>query len=300
MPRIAVYSATKHARERIDGGALRSNSRGIGVRVADVLPGLIDTAILRSTPNRSGDRAEADRRRILRECAQERACSGSCRASAVADARVDAYHSDKLHWYVPEEIAWIDTHQGVRAELHAQADRQAHLGGFLPEEAISRRASARMWRAGAAVEDVVADLDGAFQAVGPVRLHIGRVEGDGAVGRCPRAGSRPQRCAPPERAARTQSCRDFRLRSISPLQAKENWQPRLDACAFDRPRRKSSAGKARRAHAVEHHFGDRLLASHAFAARFVIHGFRQAALLVPELSHDAGNRGDLIRDGAPR
>ena len=39
-------------------------------------------------------------------------------------------------------------------------------------------------------------------------------------------------------------------------------------------------------HAVENHFGDGLLALHAFAARFVIHHFRQAAMLGLELVDD--------------
>src|SRR5689334_7345628 len=54
MPRIAVYAATKHAVKGLTE-ALSVEFQRHGVRVADVLPGLIDTAILRSTPNRSGD-----------------------------------------------------------------------------------------------------------------------------------------------------------------------------------------------------------------------------------------------------
>src|ERR1700731_498271 len=53
MPRIAVYSATKHAVKGLTE-ALSVEFARHGVRVADVLPGLIDTNILRATPNRSG------------------------------------------------------------------------------------------------------------------------------------------------------------------------------------------------------------------------------------------------------
>src|SRR5580692_248532 len=55
MPRIAVYAATKFAVKGLTE-ALSVEFARHGVRVADTLPGLIDTAILRSTPNRSGDR----------------------------------------------------------------------------------------------------------------------------------------------------------------------------------------------------------------------------------------------------
>src|SRR5215469_10717557 len=54
MPRIAVYSATKHAVKGLTE-ALSVEFARHGVRVSDVLPGLIDTAIIRNTPNRSGD-----------------------------------------------------------------------------------------------------------------------------------------------------------------------------------------------------------------------------------------------------
>src|SRR5580698_5760813 len=55
MPRIAVYSATKHGVKGLTE-ALSVEFARHNVRVADVLPGLIDTAILRATPNRTGDR----------------------------------------------------------------------------------------------------------------------------------------------------------------------------------------------------------------------------------------------------
>ncbi len=61
MPRIAIYSATKHGVKGLTEALSVEFSR-FGVRVADVLPGLIDTAILRATPNRSGRCAETDRR----------------------------------------------------------------------------------------------------------------------------------------------------------------------------------------------------------------------------------------------
>ncbi len=106
MPRIAVYSATKHAVKGLTE-ALSIEFRRHGVRVADVLPGLIDTAILRDTPNRSGDRPKPSEAQFYAEAPK----TGMFRllpAAAVAEAVWQAYGSDRLHWYVPASLAWID------------------------------------------------------------------------------------------------------------------------------------------------------------------------------------------------
>jgi NAD(P)-dependent dehydrogenase (short-subunit alcohol dehydrogenase family) len=55
MPRIAVYSSTKHAVKGLTE-ALSVEWKRHGVRVADVLPGLIDTAILTQTTARAPPR----------------------------------------------------------------------------------------------------------------------------------------------------------------------------------------------------------------------------------------------------
>ena len=100
MPRIAVYSATKHAVKGLTE-ALSIEFARHGVRVADILPGLIDTAILRSTPNRSERSPQADRREFYAD-APKKGMFRLTPPSEVADAVWKAYGSDKLHWYVPE------------------------------------------------------------------------------------------------------------------------------------------------------------------------------------------------------
>jgi hypothetical protein len=81
------------------------------VRVADVLPGLIDTNILRATPNRSGDRAPPTEKEFY-ENAPKKGMFRLMPASSVAETVWQAYNSDRLHWYVPADLAWIDRIKG--------------------------------------------------------------------------------------------------------------------------------------------------------------------------------------------
>lgn len=92
MPRIAVYSATKHAVKGFTE-ALAIELKPYGVRVADVLPALIDTPILPE-----GVAAMAPKEGIFRAIPPR----------AVAETVWEAYHSDRLHWYVPRELVALD------------------------------------------------------------------------------------------------------------------------------------------------------------------------------------------------
>lgn len=110
MPRIAVYAATKHAVKGLTE-ALSIEWARHGIRVADVLPGLIDTAILRSTPNRTGDKPKPTEEQFYANVPKK----GMFRlmpADSVAKCVWSAYHGKKLHYYVPDEIAWIDRIKG--------------------------------------------------------------------------------------------------------------------------------------------------------------------------------------------
>jgi len=63
-----------------------------GVRVADVLPGLIDTAILTSTRNHSDDGAASMSAEELRASAPKKGLFRLMPASSVAEAAWQAYH----------------------------------------------------------------------------------------------------------------------------------------------------------------------------------------------------------------
>jgi NAD(P)-dependent dehydrogenase (short-subunit alcohol dehydrogenase family) len=116
MPRIAVYSATKHAVKGLTE-ALSIEWQRHGVRVADVLPGLIDTAILTSTPNHSEGARTLSREDIAAQ-APRKGLFRLMPASSVADAAWQAYqHPTRLHWYVPDSIRWIDRIKGLSPEF---------------------------------------------------------------------------------------------------------------------------------------------------------------------------------------
>ncbi len=128
MPRIAVYSATKHAVKGLTEALSVEFSR-FGVRVADVLPGLIDTAILRATPNRSGDAPRPSDEEFYKN-APKKGMFRLMPASAVAECVWDAYHSDRLHWYVPKEVGHIDLMKALAPKFTRAQIRKRVLGVF--------------------------------------------------------------------------------------------------------------------------------------------------------------------------
>jgi NAD(P)-dependent dehydrogenase (short-subunit alcohol dehydrogenase family) len=132
MPRIAVYSSTKHAVKGLTE-ALSVEWHRHGVRVADVLPGLIDTAILTTTTNHSDDMGSASTDDI-RASAPKRGLMRLMPASSVAEAAWQAYHNPKrLHWYVPKGIRMIDVLKGLSPELVRGRIVKA-LPGLMPKE----------------------------------------------------------------------------------------------------------------------------------------------------------------------
>ncbi|MBV9330139.1 MAG: SDR family oxidoreductase [Alphaproteobacteria bacterium] len=115
MPRIAVYSATKHAVKGLTE-ALSVEFGRFGVRVADVLPGLIDTNILRATPNRSNDAPRPSDEEFYAQ-APRRGMFRLTPPKAVAECVWEAYGSSRLHWYVPPEIGRIDVAKALAPRL---------------------------------------------------------------------------------------------------------------------------------------------------------------------------------------
>lgn len=93
MAGIAVYSATKHAVKGFTE-ALSVELKAHGVRVADTLPGVIDTPLM------------------PRDVAARAPKEGMWRLIPpieIAKVVWEAYHADKIHWYVPPELFDFDT-----------------------------------------------------------------------------------------------------------------------------------------------------------------------------------------------
>ena len=132
-PGLAVYAATKFAVKGLTEALAVELSR-CGVRVADVLPGLIDTPILVDSPRyEDGVPVPTEGRTIGAEAPTE----GPFRLigpEAVADAVWGAYHDeDHLHWYVPEEIGDIDRQKMESPE--AMRDQRIALQATMGTEA---------------------------------------------------------------------------------------------------------------------------------------------------------------------
>ncbi len=129
-PGLAVYAATKFAVKGLTE-ALAAELSAYDVRAADVLPGLIDTNILAETPKYvNGEIVETEEQTIGANAPTE----GPFRLvgpEAVADAVWSAYHENRLHWYVPEEISEIDRRKvespeamrDERIKIHAMMSR---------------------------------------------------------------------------------------------------------------------------------------------------------------------------------
>lgn len=112
MANIAVYSATKHAVKGLSE-ALSVEFKAYGVRVADVLPGVIDTPIL--PPG-------------VAEAAPKEGMFRAIPPVEVAKTVWEAYHADKLHWYVPPELVELDKAATLTPE--AVRDQMAQGGLF--------------------------------------------------------------------------------------------------------------------------------------------------------------------------
>ena len=110
MAGIAVYSATKHAVKGFTE-ALSVEMKAHGVRVADTLPGLIDTPILPEAA-----KVNADKEGMWRLIPP----------MEVAKVVWEAYHTDKIHWYVPPELAAFDAL--ATASPEAVRDQMAQRG----------------------------------------------------------------------------------------------------------------------------------------------------------------------------
>lgn len=110
-PGMAVYGATKFAVKGFTHAMSVELSR-YGVRVADVMPGIIDTPLWQSRRYVDG-KAAATFEHIPKANANNTDSSRTIAPDEVAQAAWNAYHSDQLHWYVPADLEDDDIAPGA-------------------------------------------------------------------------------------------------------------------------------------------------------------------------------------------
>lgn len=120
----AVYSASKSAVKGMTE-ALSLEFERFGVRTADVLPGCIDTPMLRNAlAARTG-------RHFDESLFEDMPKNGAYRlmpVSAIAEAVWNAYCTDTIHWYVPEEVGDIDRLKGTDFNAAREVTREFLFG----------------------------------------------------------------------------------------------------------------------------------------------------------------------------
>lgn len=124
-PGMAVYGATKHAIKGFTQTMSVELARH-GVRVSDVLPGIIDTPLWKSDRYVEGNKAPSYEF-ILKRNADRTDASRTIAPSEVAESVWNAYHGDKVHWYVPPELE-ENTRRKETPEEIRDAAIQEHRG----------------------------------------------------------------------------------------------------------------------------------------------------------------------------
>ena len=120
----AVYSATKFAVKGLTE-ALGLEFERYGIRTADVLPGCIDTPMLRQAlaAGNGGEFHEG-----LFESLPKEGAYRLVPVEEIAEAVWNAYHGEHTHWYVPEEVGDIDRLVGTDFEAARQETREFLFG----------------------------------------------------------------------------------------------------------------------------------------------------------------------------
>lgn len=106
-PGLATYGATKHAVKGLTEALSVEFSR-FNVRAADVLPLIIQTNIWDGSPIYEGGQRVEREKGWIEAASPTEGMARVLPASDVAEAVWKAYSSDKLHWYVPEELQRVD------------------------------------------------------------------------------------------------------------------------------------------------------------------------------------------------
>jgi NAD(P)-dependent dehydrogenase (short-subunit alcohol dehydrogenase family) len=125
MPRTAMYAASKFAVRGLTE-ALAVELARFGGRAADVAPALVDTPILETSLDySSGERPGV----AMRESATPEGATRLMQPEDVAACVWEAYGSDRVHWYVPEEMENVDRARAGGVEPLRDHFKKTVLGG---------------------------------------------------------------------------------------------------------------------------------------------------------------------------
>lgn len=103
---LAVYSATKYAVKGLTE-ALSVELARYGCRAADISPGIIDTPLWETT-RYDTDGSVQPFPNMARANVERTDASRTLPPDDVADCAWEAYHADRIHWYVPPELVERD------------------------------------------------------------------------------------------------------------------------------------------------------------------------------------------------
>ena len=118
-----MYAASKFAVKGLTE-ALSVELARFGGRAADVLPALVDTPILDATLDySSGERPGV----AMRSTATPDGAMRLVSPEEVAELVWQAYGSDRLHWYIPEEMENVDRARSGGAEIMRDAFKKSVL-----------------------------------------------------------------------------------------------------------------------------------------------------------------------------
>jgi len=104
MPRSGMYAATKFAVKGLTE-ALSVELARFDSRAADMMPAMIDTPILESTPDYSGGEPPGV---VMKRNATPEGATRLVQPEEVAELVWEAYGSDEVHGYIPIEMEGVD------------------------------------------------------------------------------------------------------------------------------------------------------------------------------------------------
>lgn len=118
-PGMGVYGATKHAVKGFTQTMSVEMAR-YGCRASSVMPGIIDTPLWKSSRYVEG-KTDSNYEAIPKMNANKTDATRTVAPTEVADAVWNAYHGDKVHYYIPADLEERATRTATPEEIRDEA-----------------------------------------------------------------------------------------------------------------------------------------------------------------------------------